>query len=83
LVGAYKTLEVTGFAFTVMAGEAKVRVAVCCPVRLDSINGPAQPFDRAGSGFALLLSFTGIELLLIVNRPFELIDRLVVSPRPR
>jgi hypothetical protein len=82
LVSAYKTLEVTGFAFTVMAGEAKVRVAVCCPMRLDSINGPAQPFDRAGSGFALLLSFTGIELL-IVNRPFELIDRLVVFARPR
>jgi hypothetical protein len=82
LASAYKTLEVTGFAFTVMAGEAKVRVAVCCPMRLDSINGPAQPFDRAGSGFALLLSFTGIELL-IVNRPFELIDRLVVFARPR
>ena len=59
LVRAYETLEVAGSAFAIMAGKAKVRVAVCCPVRLDSIDGPAQSFDRAGGGFALFLCFVG------------------------
>jgi hypothetical protein len=44
---------------------------------LDSIDGPAQALDRAGGGFALFVSFVGIKLL-IVNRPFELIDCLVL-----
>ena len=77
LVSAYEALKVAGSAFAIMAGKAKVRVAVCCPVRLDSIDGPAQPFDRARGGFALFLCFARIELL-IVDRPFELIDRLIV-----
>jgi hypothetical protein len=67
LVRAYQTLEVAGCAFAIMAGKAKVRVAVCCPVRLDGIDGPAQSFNRAGGGFALFLSFVGIELLIVVS----------------
>ena len=43
LVRAYQTLEVAGCAFAIMAGKAKVRVAVCCPVRLDGIDGPVPP----------------------------------------
>jgi hypothetical protein len=75
LVSTYETLEVAGSAFAIMAGKAKVRVAVCGPMRLDGIDGPAQLFDCTGGGFALLLSFVGIELR-IVERPFELINRL-------
>ena len=77
LVSAYETLEVLGSAFAIMAGKAEVRIAVCCPVRLDSIDGPAQPIDRARGGFALFLCFVRIELP-IVDRPFKLIDRPVV-----
>ena len=77
LISTYETLEVLRSTFAIMAGKAKIRVAVCCPVRLDRIDGPAQTFDGARGGIALFLCFVRIELL-IVDRPFELIDRLFI-----
>src|SRR6516162_2514698 len=65
LVRTYETLESADLAIAIVAGKAKVRVAVCRPVRLDSIDGPAQPFDRPGGGVALLLSFAGVKLLIV------------------
>ena len=59
LVGAYETLEVLGSAIAKVAGKTKIRVAVCCPVRLDRIDGPAKTLDGACGGIALFLCFVG------------------------
>ena len=41
LISTYETLEVLRSTFAIMAGKTKIRVAVCCPVRLHGIDGPA------------------------------------------
>src|SRR5882757_5045086 len=77
LIGAEEALQIPGAAFAIMTGEAKIRVAVGCPVGLDGVDRPAQPFNCARGAFAFRLVFCRIELL-VIDGPFKLFDRLIV-----